>query len=547
VLEALEAGEHDAAVTLAEAAVAESPDPDLLRLLGGLYYVDDRIADSRRCFEQAFALLRSAGRLCEAARCAIDVSNMYGTEQPAIANGWVAHARRLLEQVGPCVEWGYLELAVIACDRPDIDELIASADRAMAIATEFGDADLETLALADGGLGLVSSGQLGDGFRRIDAALASVSTGAVGPVAAGLSYCAMLAACDRAGDVRRVEQWRSAIDAIPNRTLTKPRALHTHCRMTYGSVLLSAGQWDEAERLLVEALGDPDSPSVTHRALTSSHLARLRLEQGRLAEAEDLLAPFEDQRVSTLPLARLHARRGQRDLAAAVLHRAVDELVGDALRVAPLLTLTIEVELDRGDVAAAQQALDRLSRLAATVDGDHLTGDVARGRARLALATGDRDRALADLQEATRWFAAADRQVQLAEVRLDLAELLAADATDDRTASAVAEARAAHACFDRLGAVNGRDRAAELLRRLGGSPPRPSGDPARIVGELTQRERDVLALIAEGLTNPQIAERLYISPKTAEHHVGRLLAKLGVRNRAEAAVLYERARLVTHD
>ena len=305
---------------------------------------------------------------------AIDVAAAYGGPlgRRSVGNGWVAQARRLLEQVGPCVEWGYLELAVLACERPNIDDLIASSERALAIAAEFGDTDLEAQALADGGLGLVTAGRVGEGFGRLDASLASVTAGAVGPKASSLCFCSMLSACDRAGDVQRAEQWTSVIDGFLSRLRDRPRPLYIHCQMTYGSLLVSVGRWEEAETHLVAALGRADAPSDSHRATTASHLARLRLEQGRLAEAEALLVPFEDREISSLPLARLHARRGQLDMAAALLRRTIAELTGDALRVGPLLLQLIDVEVRRGDLTAAEQALEGLTALEESVDGEHL-------------------------------------------------------------------------------------------------------------------------------------------------------------------------------
>jgi DNA-binding NarL/FixJ family response regulator len=99
---------------------------------------------------------------------------------------------------------------------------------------------------------------------------------------------------------------------------------------------------------------------------------------------------------------------------------------------------------------------------------------------------------------------------------------------------AVAEARAALATFEDLGAERDADAAAALLRRLGVKAARagPKG-----VGTLTKREREVLSLLGQGLSNPEIAERLYISRKTVEHHVARVLSKLGLRSRAEAAAV----------
>ena len=104
---------------------------------------------------------------------------------------------------------------------------------------------------------------------------------------------------------------------------------------------------------------------------------------------------------------------------------------------------------------------------------------------------------------------------------------------------AVVEARAALAVFRTLGARPDADRTGALLSRLG-APTRSvsRGEaPEAAVHGLTSREREVLALVCEGLTNAQIGQRLYVTTKTAEHHVGRVLAKLGVSSRAQAMAL----------
>ena len=94
--------------------------------------------------------------------------------------------------------------------------------------------------------------------------------------------------------------------------------------------------------------------------------------------------------------------------------------------------------------------------------------------------------------------------------------------------------------YERLGAPRDADAAAALLRELG-APARafPKG-----YGPLTKRETEVVSLLAEGCSNAEIAQRLYISRRTAEHHVARILAKLGLRSRAEVAAyaLRERSR-----
>ena len=100
------------------------------------------------------------------------------------------------------------------------------------------------------------------------------------------------------------------------------------------------------------------------------------------------------------------------------------------------------------------------------------------------------------------------------------------------------DVRWALSTFERLGARPHADRAAALLRELGaGSRPGP-----HVAGVLTRRENEVLELLSHGLSNLEIGGRLFISPKTVEHHVGRILSKLGLRNRAEAVAWVLRAR-----
>jgi DNA-binding NarL/FixJ family response regulator len=532
---ALGAGRYDDAVTLLEQAVDDQEQPDALLLLGGLRLMDERYDEARQTWERCFQAARAAGRHRTAALAASQLAEVHAASlgHPSAANGWIERGRRELQQVGPCIEWGYLELAVMACDRLDADDLLEATERALAIAVAEGDSTLEARALCDQGLALVSHGRVQEGFARLDAALAAISAGEVDPVHVGMCFCSMLTACDRAGDVRRAEEWTSLVRTIYEPMAPRPVVMFTHCRVAYGSVLSTSGRWDEAERQLLDALGPAEAPVQSHRSTAVAHLAALRLDQGRVDEAADLLGPFEDFVTSCNPLARVHLSRGELDLAAGVLRRGIDELTGDVLRQAPLLESLVLVELARDDVDAAGVAAARLGHVATQGDVPVVRARASRAEAQVLATLGDRVAAAATLRDAKAVLDADERPLLLAELRLDLAGVLA----PDDPPAAIAEGRAALTTFERLGAVPCRDRTAALLRSLGDTGRSRPQRRSDLVDALTGREQEVLDLVAEGLSNTQIAERLYISRKTVEHHVGRVLAKLGVRNRAEAAAL----------
>ena len=513
-------------------------DPFALVEVGGLCYFDDRFDDARRLLEAAFAKLRAVGEDRLAARVAISLTDLHASMlgNVSAARGWSARARRVLETVGPGPEWGYLELAIIACARPDVDELLASADRALAIAVEFADTDLEVRALADSGLALVSQGRTSEGFARLDEALATICAGEIRqPAITGQAFCSMLSSCDRAQDVARAEEWiRLVDDLVLSRTGGRPPVLYTHCAGAYGSVLIDAGRWAEAEAALTDALGPRASACVGHRIDSTAALARLRVVQGRVDEAADLLATQEDRLPSCLPLAEVHLRRGDADLAAAVARRGVDELVGDASRRAPLLVLLVEALIAAGRFDDAAEAVRELEDLAERSGSGGFAAEVALCRGRVLAANGDAA-AVSEFEAGIGALPVDSDRLIAGILRFELARALGEAGAG---AAAIAQARAAHSIFERLAATGWLARAASLRRSLGDAPPPSAGDPAELLAAgLTDREREVLDLVCRGATNAQIGADLFISPKTVEHHVGRILSKLGARSRTEAAAM----------
>jgi DNA-binding CsgD family transcriptional regulator len=117
---------------------------------------------------------------------------------------------------------------------------------------------------------------------------------------------------------------------------------------------------------------------------------------------------------------------------------------------------------------------------------------------------------------------------EAARARLMLAEVVRA--LEPQVSEA--EARTALSAFEILGAERDADAATALLRELGVKAARAG---PKNLGTLTKRETKVLELLGQGLSNPEIAQRLYVSRKTVEHHVAHILSKLGLRNRTEAA------------
>lgn len=515
-----------------ELALRESDSPEARDGLGlALWWLND-IPASHEERSLAYLGYKASGNFPKAARLGAWLAReqVFLRANVSAMNGWFARAFRLLEEMEPCVEAGWVKIYHASMTAsPDGKE--ETAREAIAIARQYHDPDLEAFSLAILGSALVAQTKIREGMDAIDEAMTAVISGEVKDYfVASETFCVTLSACEMAGDLLRTNHWCEA--ALEYARRYQCSFLSAYCRTTYGSLLAETGKWQDAETALTEAIHTFETGHRGLRVNAVLKLADLRVSQGRLEEAEVLLSGYEDYGSSILPRARLHLARGEPELARAILEQALRSDASPALHRAPLLRLLVDVLLTSSDVDSARRTAEEL------VSISRLTGsDLFLAQAELAL--GQISRYL-DQADAVGHFHKALDHLHIHEgsmlacrVKLELARTL----KDTDRAGAVTWARAALAGFERIGATHDADETNQLLREMGASV---KANPRSQDELLTTREAEVLALLARGLSNREIAARLVVSAKTVEHHVSQVLGKLGLRNRAEAAAYFLR-------
>jgi DNA-binding CsgD family transcriptional regulator len=530
---AFERGEFRAACELYGAALAEERGAEALDGLGEALWLSGEIDAGIARREEAYAEFRRSGEVARAAEIALwlVVEQATSLGNQTVAGGWFKRAERILADAPLCPAHAQLEVHR-AQQAPDAHTAQRHFERAREIAEELRDPESEIRALSGLGFLRVSLGDVEAGMSLLDEAMAAAMGGELeDPWAIGATCCSMLFACERISDLRRAEEWCRVLTDFTERRRYVP--LSALCRSVYAGVLISRGDWEPAETELQAALRAYRGFGKPLAVYPLARLAGLRMRQGRIEEAEQLIAGWEEHPEMGVIVIALLLERGELAHASAKLERALTRLDGESPFAAPYLELLVSVRLAQGDVDAADGAAERLVDLSRQLGHEHLRAAAELAAAQVD-AAGSRAEGIAHAEEARDLYSKFGMPYQEGRSLLELGRLLAGREPE----LAVAEAGAALDIFERLGAARDADRAANLLRSLGARGRRAP----RRSGELTKRELEVLALVEQGLSNRQIAERLYIAPKTASHHVSRILTKLGLQTRAEAAAYAARDR-----
>lgn len=532
--EALRRGDGARARDIFSEASEQAVTGEVLQGLADAEYLDHRYEEAIDLLERAYAAYREEGDTLGAVQAARELGWYHGSMRGdhAVMQGWVKRAQTLLGEAGASSEEGWVELNLGMFEGDDA-ERERHFRKAVEVARRHGDADLNFIALSYLGSALVASDRVEEGMLLLDEAMAAVAGDEIVHFYAFSEiFCQVMTACEQSCDIVRADQWIE-VGATIARRRNLP-VVTAFCRTHYGGLLISAGRWDEAEQALSEATRIWGTAFRYMRGTSLLRLADLRARQGRFEEAERLLEGFEGAVEAARPLAMIQVARGERARAVETLERAIGEVGQDRNAAAPLLGLLVDVALAVGDLERAASASASLAVIASRSTGPYLGALAALARGRVCLAQGEGD-PLHCLREAMSGFTKAQLPVELARARLELASAI----TESSPEVALAEAQAALESFERLKAAREADAAAAIVRALGGkSRTGPKG--AQTPEGLTKREAEVLELLGTGLSNVEISERLYISRKTVEHHVSSVLAKLGLRSRAEAAAYVTR-------
>jgi len=443
----------------------------------------------------------------------------------APASGWLARAARILDEAQlDSVVRGYLLIpsAIRCIVQGDAAGGHAAFTRAADIASHFDDPDLASLARHGIGRALIRLGHIAEGLALLDEAMVAVTAGEVAPILAGDIYCSVLEACQETFDLRRAYEWTTSLAqwCASQPDLVRYRG---ECLLYRAEVMQLRGHWDHAAQdardacgLLTSGEGRPMAGAAFYRL---GEIHRLR---GEFARAEAAYARANERGRRPYPgLSLLRLAQGQIDAAAVSIRGVLVDTRAPAAR-ARVLAAAIEILLAASDLDHARAATGELTDIASRIGAPLLHAASAHATGALLLAQGDIAGASTSLRQA--WELWRDLDMPYEEAQTCLLMAAVCERRGDADGSRL-ELETARRLFTQLAAEPGLARIAEQSERASSH---------RRIGSLSEREVQVLRLLAAGKTNRAIADDLFISEKTVARHVSNIFDKLGVSSRTGA-------------
>ena len=415
-----------------------------------------------------------------------------------------------------------------------LDEAITHGELSRAESQRIGDDETALNAAATLGSVLVFAGRMDEGWQLLEDAIARArSTQQEAEAARG--YRMIGSSASELMEYDRAERWLT--DGIGYAEQVELWNHRHYMASHLAHVQWATGQWDAATQAAQHALADGRG-GITTRITAQYVLGFLAMGRGEWSVADTLLREAlakgeqmaELQRLSPPLWGLAEAARCQGDYGTTLMlcergFQASADVTGAAY-LFPYLLTGVRAYLARGDIDAAESWSDRVGAVLTARAVPGTLPAIDHGRGLILLARGEVSAAHQVLESASESWRAWRRFWEGAWARLDLAAAAARARRRGEAAALLDEVRATAAT---AGATTLADAAGQLAASFDG------GRPAEPWHPLSEREFEVAQLVAAGLTNRQIAERLVLAPKTISAHVTHILAKLGAARRAEIA------------
>ena len=500
---------------------------DTAELLG---HSNDAIQALQRAYHSAIAANEPLLAIRATARLAMLLALRGET---AVAGGWLASGERQLEDIGDdVVEHGYLLVARML-ERVGVGDLKTAAQvppKIIDYARRFDDANLLAIGLNQQGRVLTVFGQVAEGVRFLDEAMTGIVAGEVDdPIFAGEVYCSMIEACQWIGDWGRAAQWTRALTTWCDQQIGMV-AFTGQCAVHRAQLMRFNGAFTDAVVELERAVERYEATG-NHAAVALAYIERgdmLRL-MGDLDGADQAYATAVAHGSDVqMGRAQLSLSRGDVAGAVAMVHRVLAAVQGNIFR-HRLIPACIEVLHAANHTDEASALADELAGIAEDFGSVAVRAAASTVAAQVGLAHHDAQEALTAAKSALGSWLQLDAAYEAGRSRVLIGRALRLLGDYD---GANLELRTALDAFQTQGATIDAQAVAELL----GEDDRPGG--------LTQREIEVIALVADGRTNAQIASELHLSVKTVARHLSNIFTKLNVGSRTQVVAVAHRYRLV---
>jgi DNA-binding CsgD family transcriptional regulator len=448
------------------------------------------------------------------------------------AGGWLSRAGRLVGKQD-CAERGYILLPTIHrhIGSGEYEAACDVAKKAAEIGDRFGDQDLAAFARCLLGRSRLRQGAIVAGLASLDDAMLAASQGELSPVITGLIYCSSIEACQEIFALDRCREWTTGLAGW---CAAQPQlvAFTGSCLVHRAEVFQLSGAWadaiKESQRVAARFSGATDPEGVAEAYYQEAEIYRLRGEYSAAEDAYRNASHFGFEPQPGHSLLRLAQGRGSAALGA--IRRVVESTPSPTKRVR-FLPAYVEIALALGEMEEARTAAADLHVIAENLAIEVVAAMADHADGALRLAEGDAQGAQEPLRRAAAVWTQVGAPYLVAKLRVLMGRSCAALGDTDGSAM---QFEAARAVFLELGA------SPDLTALTDGS----SGVAMARDHGLTQRELQVLRLIAAGRTNKAIATVLEISEKTVDRHASNIFTKIDVPTRAAATAFAYRKGLI---